>query len=334
MKVFRALRLAAAFSGFAAAAVSAAAQASAQASSAGDDAPLPVDALVATVNGDTVSISDVMREIQPALAAARREHGGEDGGEAAFRAAFRETLDSIIDRRLVVQKYWAGEQRLPPHAIDRTTAEILEDRYGGNIQNLLADLAEDRMTYAEWRDRMQERLIVASMRHGFADGSAHVSPSEIAAAYEARKGEFARPARAELRLAAFAGDCAAEAAEAAVASCRAEGAAAAFDALAESGGPGVSVQDLGFVNPAEDLAPALADAAASVGDGEASAPVSVGDSVFVLYKVRSDSSGSKPLSEAWDEIRSGLLAEKKAAAFKNWIRHLRADAVIVENLPF
>ena len=294
----------------------------------------PVDALVARVNGETVTISDVMREIPAALAAARKRPDAPSDEEALFRSAFREALDGIVDRRLVVQKYWEGEQRLPAHAIDRTTAEILEDRYGGNLQNLLEELSAERMTYAEWRDRMQERLIVASMRHSFADGSAHVSAGEIAAAYEARKAEFSRQARTKVRLASFSGDGAEAAAAEAAAAAAKEGGAAAFGRLASDEVAGSDVQDMGFVLPEEDLAPALAKAVAALGDGEVSVPVEIGGSWFLVFREESEQTDVKPLSEVWDELRTGLLAKKRAEAFQKWIGHLRRDAVIEETLPF
>lgn len=301
---------------------------------AGAAVPLPLDGLVASVNGETITIADVMRELPAVMGDVRKRPDAPRDGEALFRAAFREALDSLVDRRLVVQKYWAGEQRIPPHAIDRTTAEILEDRYGGNLQNLLADLASDRMTYAEWRDKMEERMIVASMRHGYADGSAHVSPAEISRAYEARKKELVRTERVKVRLASFSGADAAEAAADAALACGDGGGAAAFDSLAAAGTPGVSVQDMGFVDPAADLAPSLAAACAALEDGEVSPPVELGGSAFLLFREATEGAGVRPLSEVWDEIRSELLAEKKAALFKAWIRHLRNDAVITESLPF
>lgn len=319
---------------FAACAACAAPGADAPAAAGSAAKAAPVDALVARVNGEAVTIADVMREIQPAISSVRRRPDAPRDEEELFRAAFREALDGIVDRRLVVQKYWEGEQRLPPHAIDRTTAEILEDRYGGNIQNLLSDLATERMTYAEWRDKMQERLIVASMRHSFADGSAHVSAAEIAAAYEARKAEFARPARTKVRLASFSGDAAETAAAEAAAEAAKSGAAAAFARLAEGGTPGASVQDMGFVLPEEDLAPALAKAVTALADGAASAPVEIGGTWFLVFREESETSDVKPLSEVWDGLRSELLAEKRAAAFRNWIGHLRKEAVIEETLPF
>ncbi|MBQ7667657.1 MAG: SurA N-terminal domain-containing protein, partial [Kiritimatiellae bacterium] len=168
-------------------------------------ASFPVDAQVATVNGESIAISDVMRELPATLRSPAFANAGAMPEEALFRAAFREALDTLVDRALVLQRYWAGDQRLPAHAIDKTVAEIIEDRYGGNLQNLLEDLAAERMTYAEWRDRMQERLIVASMRHGFADGLAYVSPSEISEEYERRKPEFARTGWVMVLGAAFSG---------------------------------------------------------------------------------------------------------------------------------
>lgn len=295
---------------------------------------LPVDAQVASVNGETISVSDVMRELPSVLRSRSLSAEGSLSAEDAFRAAFREALDALIDRTLVLQKYWAGEQRLPAHAIDRTTAEIIEDRYGGNLQNLLSDLAAERMTYAEWRDKMQERLIVASMRHSFADGLAHVSPSEIAAAYEAEKARFAKSGSMDVRLAVFSGPEAQEKASAVLAECSEKGTAAVFDTIESDSSPKCSVQDLSGINPEADLAPAIAEAVAKISDGEVSGPVSLGESVFLVFRKSTATAGYKPLSEVWDELRSAILAKKKDALFKSWTGHLRSDAVIVKTLPW
>ncbi|MBQ7667375.1 MAG: hypothetical protein IJS46_05195, partial [Kiritimatiellae bacterium] len=81
-------------------------------------------------------------------------------------------------------------------------------------------------------------------------------------------------------------------------------------------------------------APALAAAVAETADGAVSKPVELGESVFLAFRAESENSGAKPLSEVWDELRKGLIAKKKAELFKAWIGHLRADAVIVETLPW
>ena len=159
-----------------------------------------VDRQVAVVNGRSISFSDVVRDVPAFLAEIRAEPDAPKDPEQAFRLAFRRALDEAENRALVLLKYEEGEMRLPDHAADRYTAEILQSRYGGNRQRLLEELAERGMTYAEWRERAEEGMVVAAMRQHFVDGGAHVSPNEVAQAYEARKASFVRPARMHLRV--------------------------------------------------------------------------------------------------------------------------------------
>ncbi len=182
------LFLAAAFGAFAAPAASAA------------PAGGLVDGQVAVVNGRAIAFSEVVREVPHHAEALRAEGAAPADSEALFRAAFRRALDEAENRELVLQKYEQGEMRLPEHAIDRYAAEILQTRHSGNLQELQRQLAARGETYAEWRENLQKQMIVMSMRQTFVDGNAAVSPNEIAAAWEARKAEFSRPARMHLRV--------------------------------------------------------------------------------------------------------------------------------------
>ena len=289
----------------------------------------PVDSQVAVVNGRAITYSEVLRELPAHALALRDDPDAPTDPEQFFRAAFRRALDEAENHALVLQKYEQSEMRLPPHAIDRYTAEILQSRYNGNLQELQKDLAVQNMTYAEWRSRKEEGMIVAAMRHSFVDGNASVSPNEVVQAYEARAASFVRPARMHLRIVSVpAADTNAAAAFAARLA-----AGEGFDAVAAELCPGQD-GDYGFVGGDNALAPMFMEAAAGLADGAAAGPIELAGKSYFLHRIESEEAKSVPLAEAWDGIREELLAARREALFKAWTGHLRAEASIRETLPW
>lgn len=296
--------------------------------------PQLVDGVAAVVNGETVTIAEVMRQLPPYLEDLRHERGRSSDSEALFKEAFRLALDDLENKTLVLQKYYAGDQRIPPHAVDRQAAEVLENRFHGNYAELQAELARSRMTYTEWKKSLEERLIVFTMRASYAAGVSRVSPAEVTKAYEERKDEFSTPAKIHVKLIAV------PAADTnAVAECtrRLGEAGEDFSAVARELSKDSRAKDggdYGMIAPAEEFAPALADVIAKMKKDSVSEPVPVGSSVYWLWRGEATEAVVTPLEQAWDKLENTLLEEKRDAAFKTWIGRLREKADIRETLPF
>lgn len=301
---------------------------------AGADAPPAprsgaLDAQVAVVNGKAILYSDVVRDLLPYAELLRSRPDAPQDPDAFFRAAFRLALDEAENRALVLAKYEEGEMRMPEHAIDRYAAEILQTRYNGNLQELQKELSARNLTYAEWRSRQEEAMIVAAMRQMFVNGNASVSPNEIAQAYEARKAEFSRPARMHLRVVSV--PSADTNAVAAFSSRLAAG--EGFGAVAADLAPGQD-GDYGFVGGDNALAPLFMDAAAALADGAAAGPLELAGKSYFVHRIESEAAATVPLAEAWDSLREELLAAKREELYKTWTSRLRAAAAIRETLPW
>lgn len=294
--------------------------------------PRITDGLAASVNGEPILVSDVVRRVRPALERVRREEPNLSD-DAVFRKAFAETLRDLENQRLVIQEYWRGEMRLPGHAIDKMAAEVLDDRYGGDLQQLQADLAQERLTYTEWKEQLEERLIISSMRHTFVDGNVHVSPNEVRRAYEQNRERFAEGLRIHVFLATIpmteTNDIAAFREALAQGEAFAD-AARRFsrDASAAKGG------DFGMLDVDAMLIPELAVPLKQLSDGEISGPIQLSGSVYFLYRKASIPARILTISEVWDELESVLLNERRAERFRQWVENLRATAAIQEFSPF
>ena len=290
-----------------------------------------VDAAVASVNGEPVLLSDVHAAIRPYVEDAMRAMPGATDPDAVYRAAFTNALADIENRKLVLQKLRADEMRLPDFAVDRAATERIEKMYGGDIHALQLELAREGMTYSEWKDSVEEQIIVSMMRQTYVGANVHVSPGDVARAWETNRAAYVDAPRVRVAMAAFP---AADAdAPAAFRSRLAAGERFEFlvsQATAEQRRLGAG--DYGWVDPRAKLAPAFADAVAALADGGV-AEVVLGDARYLVARLESEKRAEPTLAEAWERIEADLWAKASDALFAAWIAQLRGGAAIREFLP-
>ena len=294
--------------------------------------PVPVDALAATVNGDPIAVSDVLSAIRPYLADARRALPLENDPEVLWRVAFTNALHDLENKRLVLQKYWAGEARMPDYAVDRTATERIEKQYGGDVHALQLELARDGLTYSDWKDMIEEQLIVATMRQTYVNANVRVSPADVARAWKTRRAEFAPAPRVRVAMAVFpAGDT-----EKTSAFLARVAAGERFVDLVSSPSDEermLGAGDYGFVDPAAGLAAPFASTVLALADGKVSPPVVLGDWQYLVCRVETEKTEEATLAAAWERVEDALWSEAAERQFSSWISHLREGAAIRE-FPF
>ncbi len=295
-------------------------------------APVLVDAIVATVNGEPITLSDVHSVIRPHVDAALRAMPDERDPDAVFRVAFTNALAEVENTRLVVQTFRGSDMRLPEHALDRAAVERIEKQYGGDVHALQRDLARDGLTYSEWKDIVEEGLIVRMMRQIYVNGKVHVSPGDVARAWETNRAAYVSPARVHVAIAVFsAGD------EAALDSFRSRLAAGGrFEELVAAPTDEerlLGAGDYGMVDPAAKLAPAFAKAVLALPDGGVSEPIDLGGWRFLLCRVGSEAREEPSLADTWERIEEDLWTKASESLYRSWLAGLRSGAAIREFLP-
>ncbi len=289
-----------------------------------------VDGLAAFVGDDAITISDVMGGVRVLLGDARWLAGRNPG--EAFRAAFTEALGGLVNQRLIVQAYHRGEARLPDWVIERRMAELLDSRFGGERSRLMQELASQRLTILDWRQRVEEDLIVSAMRHSHIESNVRVSPAQVLAHYNAQRERFAEPGgthlgliylrrrdnESEVQLAGRGRDVARriEDGEPFEAVAR----EVSDDAAAQRGG------DWGWINPEKTLRDELVAALATLDAGRTSPPVVTPTGVFLLRKKAERAGGVQPLEAVRTEIERELRREESERLFQAWIAHLRSQS--------
>jgi len=300
---------------------------------AGEGRTMVLDRVVASVNDEAITLSEIQEEAQPVIRKIFQEYvGGER--DRRVEEAQRRLLDELIDRRLMLQV--ARREGMLPSAAD--VAGALEDLKRNNNASddaqFRALLRAEGLTLEQVRRTITERLAIGRTLARQVRSSILISEEELLGYYQAHPEKFQRKPEAEIRLilVAVTGQrdeaAARQRADEALAKIRggADFAQVARDysdsPTRERGG------EMGVVHKG-DLAPEIEAQAFGLTAGEVSAPIRT-EAGWNLIKVeRVQASPLLPFAQAREEVRNELLAQKYEVKRKDWVAGLRSRAAIL-----
>ncbi len=287
-----------------------------------------VDGIAAEVNGEPITVSDVIEEIRDHATSPHAKL--EDLPPEALQNLYSVCLDGLIRAKLALQEYETGEMRLPDWIIDKRVSEIIDSKFGGDRSKLVNELARQKKTFTEWRDELQRETILMAMRQMNVDKGVLVGPAEILKYYRDHEAEFTRPAGTHLLLIQLKPqpDEPPEAFESRVATIRKRLDKEPFqeiarffsvDSHAANGG------DWGWMDP-DNFRKELATALNALPVGEISDPIVTPAGVYILRKEAVRESGLQPLDSVRDEIVATLRRQESERLFREWTDKLRTKA--------
>ena len=300
--------------------------------------PMVVDAVAADVGGRHITVAEVMEAARDSISA----EGAISATALAEKlpGAYAEALTNLITRQLILIRYDQAKQKLPNWLLNRRVESIIEEHFGGDRSLLVSMLAKRGLSYAKWRQKIEEDTIITAMRSQFVDQGIVVKPEDILAVYErdyaSRK--LPGPVRAALiLLRPEEGQSSDAAISNAVVLARDLKAGKDFAATARrlSKDPhAADGGDWGFIDPAEEFRKELADAFSTLTPGEVSDPVVIGvDYIYILKKVDESKDLSIPFDSVRDEIERDIRADKGGERFDAWIDSLRKTTTIRIHKP-
>jgi len=293
-----------------------------------------IDRIVARVNDDVITLSELQEEGLPLFSRLRENYSGSELVEQVQRAE-REFLEQLILRRLQLQ--YASQ-------IGVTTSEneinaALKDVLTRNnlTQEQLSDLlTREGLTLQDYKDRLREQIVLARLMNQAVRSRVSVDTSEVEAYYKTHQEEFNQPAQARIRHIFFRVDPGAVQPQVDVVQARAarvlqearNGSDFADlarlhseDATAANGG------DLGFVKRGQAL-PEFEEVIFAMKEGEISDVIRTANGLHIV-KVEAFSIGTdRPFAETKAEIERRLLQEKIEKRFQDWTSELKDRAFI------
>lgn len=284
-----------------------------------------LDSYAAVVNGKVITVGDIFTVLQPMQAQLTSLYDGPEL-EEKIAEEYRKTRDHLIESELILMSFEEQGGALPDRAIEDHINTVIHERFNDDRTAFFRALAEERLTFAEWRKQMKEQLIVQVMRQREVSSKILITPFDIQQAYERMKNEeYIRTETVTLRTLAFPAED-----PDALDSVREQAAGIRDRALAG---------DLTF-SEAADLTGAIPEeeetfeitalnediraAIQGIGPGGISEPLPLGGSVYLIQVTEREAEGEIPLEEAAPEIERTLRKAEFERLNRIWIDSLRA----------
>ncbi|NLL83924.1 MAG: hypothetical protein GX230_06755 [Lentisphaerae bacterium] len=299
----------------------------------GQGGAMLIDGVAAYVNEHVITIAEVMTEVRRDLLA---ELPVEER-QQLLKQLYFETLDAMINRRLIVDAAKTAGAQLAPWAIDQRVQEVINRQFDGDRAKLMAALAEQRFSFEEWRKIIEEDLIVQLMRYNNVEKHVAVSGQAIRSFYEENPKLFARTSGVGVGLIVVAADGDTGAAERGASALKELEEGKTFADVAKAYSADNKAQkggQWGEVDPEETFRGELVEALAALKEGEHSKLLLLEDFGYIIKKEREAREEQLTLEQAWPQVESRLKAMEAEKKYVEWLNRLRKKAYLkIFDLP-
>ncbi len=301
-------------------------------------APLPalvIDRIVATVNGEAITLYDLYKAELPALGKVIVAKGMEPKSPQD-RTREKELLDKMIEEKLLLQR--ANERGLTV-----SQAELDEAQEKFKSENKLSDdmlvqgLAQRGLTVPEFRDFMSRQITKSKLYNAEVRQKVVVAPEEVEQYYRSHLPEFSLPERVRIRhillLKKEGGDREAEMNQAAmVAAVLAAGSDFQETARQYSQDSSAQKGDLSGYIQRGDYLPELEKAIFDMRVGQVSPVIETALGYHIVKLEVREPAMTRPLADVAPEISPRILEEKIQGHYRDWLDELKRQAVITIKL--
>ena len=297
----------------------------------------PIDGVAAEVNGEAITMQEVLEEVRSRILQNRSEKDPLPSA-AEMQALYEQALDEAIRRRLVLREFTDAGMQLPDWVVEKRVSEILDGRFGGDLTKLGEELARRHITTAEWRAELEESTKLMAMRQFNVDKNVHIGPAAILDYYREHEKEFVREAGVRVSLIFLKrkpGETPEQLEERAK-TLRARLDREPFSEIARyfSDDPSASRGgDWGWLKPEETLREELAASLATLAVGETGPLVPTSSGIYILRKTGERQDGLQPIDSVRDEIDATLRRIESERLFREWTDFLRAKAQVRILIP-
>lgn len=277
-----------------------------------------VDKIVATVNGEPVTLSELERILQPVYKQYEQIYQG-DELEEAKRQARHGLLDQLIENKLILQKAKEEGISITEAAMEEELADI-KDKFG-SLEEFQSALEKEGLTLEQYKKDLSDQLTIKAMIEREVLAKAKVSPLEVEEYYNNHKDEFVNPRMVHI------GHILIKDNERKIQNLYKQlGEGKDFTELAsqysEAGDPG-------YISIGQ-LKPELREIVDSLKVGEYSKIIKTDIGWHIIQLKGWKEPEAIPLGEAWDELEDKLFRKKLNQEHKKWTIRLKSKAHIVK----
>lgn len=283
-----------------------------------------VDRVVAVVNDEIITLSDLQRETTVKKSEAVRDD--------------RLVLEDMIDRKLQM----AAAKRAGVMVTDKELADAVADIIKRNSMDLTqfgVALAKEGLTLEQYKAELREQITLSRLFNKNVRSGVNVDEAEARAFYQNNLKTYSLPEEIRVRQIFLALPDKATPGQTAAIKEKAQSVYARaqkgedFIRLVHEVSQGATVSqdgDLGFMRR-QDVLPEIEEAARSLKPGESSSPFlcAGGYNIIKLEEVRTP---VRPFEKIKDELMKTLYEQKTENTYRGWLQTLRGDSHIENRL--
>lgn len=296
--------------------------------------PIPVDGYAAKVNDRVITVSEVLKAMEP-VERQLRETYFDDTLAAKIEAAYESTLEALIERELILN-YFASQKQLslPENVIDSRIDEIVRNKFNNNRAELRRALDQEGLTFEEWRQNYRNSFIVSLLRDKEVDSKVVVLPQSVREAYERAGDKYKVPGQIEVRAIVINSGGTDD--ETALKRKQADDirkrllGGESFEELARQASEDQKAAAGGYwgwIDPDSRRAE-IAAALKQLSPGEISPVIQAGDEFYILKVEGRRNASSVPFEEVQESIRSELFKKEQKRLYAEWIERLKKNVYI------
>lgn len=289
------------------------------------------NAIAAKVEGKIITFEQVRQEMEPLLRQVSRISATEAEYQANLNRLQRDVLQNLIDQILIVGEFHEKQMTIPKSYIEGEFSDVIQEDFNGERDRFLTYLRSQDMTVRDFREDLEDKIIVQVMKQQMRRNQAEISPQMIKEFYEENINQFQREEELKVYQISLVpspdGPTVEEKSELVV-----ERLAAgedfqtvaqelSMDGLARTGG------SLGWIERS-DLRRELSDEVFALSAGEVTEPIQFQSSVLFFYVEEIRKQGAVPLADVRVTIEQVLSDQIAREAQENWLQRLREKAYI------
>lgn len=289
-----------------------------------------IDQIIAEVNGEIITYSDLKRILDPIYAQYSKVYGGEEL-ITRVRQARDEALRQLIENKLILQEAKTLGLEMSDKAVEERVQSI-KQRFPDE-DTFLEALQKEGTGYDSFEEQVRDQLLIKAFISKEVTSKVIVTPKEIREYFAAHKKDFSGEEEVKLSLIMVRKDpskplLAEETAKQIL--IKIELGDNTFEEMAQNYSEGPNAEkggDLGFVKRGQ-LLPALGEAAFSLEKGKVSNIIET-DTAFHILMVK-DKKGASPktLQDVESRVEDEVFRRKASKIHNKWIASLKEKAYI------
>jgi len=294
-----------------------------------------VEEIVAKVNGEVITRSELEKQRQQLMAEVQREHGNTLEAKQVYAEREKDLLRDLIDQALLLQRGKDMSVNVETELVRRLD-RIRESAGLKSLEELEKYISDQGMSYEDFRTAQRNGLITQQVIGREVGGKIQMPADRVKKFYEENKQKFERPEQIRLREIFVSTEGkegpALEAAEKKARDLLEKvRKGAKFEEVAKAESEGATAKersgDLGFFKRGE-LAKEIEDAAFQMKKGDISDPIRTKYGWLIIKVEEKHSAGIPPLAEVEQEIQEAIYMQELQPALRKFVTKLREDAYI------